>query len=218
MPNQQPVETTLYSLDSSPPKAPKTAQRRNSERHLSLLRVGCLIVGDRRELCLVKNISVGGMQIRVYSQIRPGTRLSVELKQGESVSGIARWVKDDGVGVTFDQPIDVVGLISASTRGRRPRMPRIEVQSAAWVREGATVHRATAVNISQGGLKIVAPTILPVGAAVVVSLTGVGPIAGVIRWAEQDAYGITFNRALGLSMLVAWLQEQQQRQRLSSAG
>ena len=68
--DELPVETTLYSLRDSPPGPP---ERRAGERHLTLLRVGSLIIGDRRELCLIKNVSAGGMLIRAYCDIALGT-------------------------------------------------------------------------------------------------------------------------------------------------
>jgi len=204
--DEQPVETTLYSLNDS---APEPVQRRTSERHLSLLRVGALIVGDRRELCLIRNVSAGGMMIRAYSTIPEGTSVAVELKQGDPVRGIVIWVKGDSLGVEFEEPIDVISLISASGDGPRPRMPRIEVQSAAWVREDGTMHRAQALNISQGGAKVTSRTPLNVGSDVVLTLPGLSPIAGVVRWEQDGAYGLTFNRSLSLPALVAWLQEQQ---------
>lgn len=208
--DEQPVETTLYSLA---PMAPEPQQRGTGEQQLSLLRVGSLTIGDRRELCLIKNVSVGGMLIRAYSKIQPGMRLSIELKHGESVSGVATWVEDECVGVSFDAPVDVLDLISSSMDGPRPRMPRIEVCCTAWVREGAAIHRARATNVSQGGAKLETDKDLPVGADVVVTLSGLAPIAGVIRWNEGRAYGITFNRVLALSELVGWLHQQQEQQR-----
>ena len=151
MVDEQPVETTVYSLGSG---TPEPEERRSGDRHLSLLRVGALMIGDRRELCLIRNISAGGMLIRAYSTIEQGSRLSVELKQGEAISGVARWTKEECVGVSFDSPIDVLALISSANDGQRPRMPRIEVQCTAWVREDATVHRMKASNISQGGIRV----------------------------------------------------------------
>lgn len=207
--DEQPVDTTLYSLGTQPPAPP---ERRSSERYLSLLRVGALIVGGRRELCLIKNISAGGMLIRAYSDIEEGSVLSVELKQGEAVTGRALWTRGEQVGVEFDQPIDVISLISGSTDGLRPRMPRIEVHCTAWVRDGANVHRTRAVNISQGGVRLEAPTDLPIGTDVVVTLPGLAPEPGVVRWANSEACGITFNRVLALTQLVGWLGERQERQ------
>ena len=178
-----------------------------------MLRVGALRVGDRRELCLIKNISAGGMMIRAYSRIEPGARVAVELKQGEAARGVVRWAKEDYVGVSFDSPIDVVALISAQTDGQRPRMPRVEVHCSAWVRQDATVHRTKVFDISQGGIKIECRDDLAIGADVAVTLIGLPPRQGVVRWKSGTAYGITFNGVLALSQLVAWLQEQRERPR-----
>jgi hypothetical protein len=202
--DEQPVETTLYSLGKSLPVAP---DRRTGERHLSLLRVGTLTIGDRRELCLIRNISAGGMLIRAYSTIGEGSRVCIELKQGEPISGTARWTKDECVGVTFDQPIDVIALLASSEDGPRPRMPRVEVDRTVWVRADANVHRARAADISQGGVKVECRSELPVKADVVVSLPGLDPCPGVVRWRADSTYGITFNRVIPLAILVSWLQD-----------
>jgi hypothetical protein len=208
--DEEPVETTIYSLAPLPPPAP---ERRADERHMSLLRVGALLIGDRRELCLIRNVSVGGMLIRAYSAIEPGTRLSIELKQGEAVHGAVLWAKDDLVGVSFDEPIDIVSLITTSSDAPRPRMPRLEVRCTAWVRDGAIVHRTRAVNISQGGVRVETAKGLTAGSQVTVTLPGMPPEQGVVRWSDEEGCGITFNRVLALSQLVAWVGEQQERQR-----
>ena len=206
--DNQPVETTVYSLKAS---APTAKHRPRAERHLSLFRVGALTIGDRRELCLIRNVSAGGMLIRAYCAIPPGTSLSIELKQGETVTGTARWMDGELVGVEFDDAIDIVSLISPSQDGPRPRMPRIEVDCSAMVREGAITTRTKALNVSQGGLRVVSPTELTIGANVIVTLTGLSPEPAVVRWKDGDCYGIAFNRVLSVSQLVTWLQDQQER-------
>jgi PilZ domain len=207
---EKPVETTLYSLAASAPARP---DRRSDERFLSLLRVGAITVSGTRELCLIRNISAGGMMIRAYSEIAPGTRLSIELKQGDPVSGIVQWVENGLTGVTFDSPIDVLALLAPSGVGPRPRLPRIEIDSTAWVRQDADVIRTKTINISQGGIRVESPKPLTVGADVVVTLPGLTPAAGVVKWSDGGAFGIGFNRALVLSELVRWLQEQQEDER-----
>lgn len=203
---EQRVETTIYSLSEAPPTAP--TERRDGERHLTLYRVGSIMVDERRELCLIKNISAGGMRIRVYSSLPVGRQLSIELKSGHPVSGRVSWVNQDNVGVTFDERIDVIEILSASMEGPRPRMPRIEVTCRASVREGASVYRMQACDISQGGIKLATTTVLPRGADVVITLPDLTPQAGVLRWIEDGYCGITFNRLLPLPSLVGWLQEQ----------
>ena len=207
---QQAVETTIYSLAPSPPKQP---DRRGNERYLSLLRVGAIAINGKRELCLIRNISAGGMMIRAYSPIPVGTRLSVELKQGDPVEGTVKWVEDGLTGVAFDEPIDVVLLLSAPNEGPRPRLPRIEVECVAWVREDGDVVRTRISNVSQGGVCVQSDTDLTLGADVVVTLPGLTPVAGIVKWSDDSTYGIAFNRALVLSSLVAWLKDRQSEQR-----
>lgn len=209
----QPVETTLYSLSDSPPRQ---VERREGERHLTLFRVGSITIGDRRELCLIKNISAGGMLIRAYSVLEPGVRIAVELKRGEQIPGTISWVKESNAGIAFDRPVDVVELLASSADGPRPRMPRVEVRCIASVRQGSQVYGMRARDISQGGLKVESRRDLAIGSDVIVTLPGLQSVQGVVRWKEGESYGITFNRLLALSELVAWLQAQ--RELLRAAG
>jgi hypothetical protein len=211
--DQQKVETTVYSLKSTPPLP---SERRTSERYLSLLRVGSLHIGVRRELCLVRNISAGGMMIRAYSEIALGTSLSIELRQGDPINGVVRWVQNDLIGVTFDQNVDVIGLLSLTLNGQQARIPRIEVDCSAWIREGSDVQRARLLNISPGGICVEAPKPLTLDEDVVITLIGLVPAAAVVKWADRNCYGIGFNRKLPLPELVAWLREQQEKQRISA--
>ena len=213
--SDHPVETTLYSLS---PSAPRRPERRHDERYLSLLRVGALIIGTRRELCLIRNISAGGMMIRPYSAIEQGTRLSVELKQGNMVSGIAQWAENGLIGITFDTQIDVVALLTPPGAGPQPRMPRIELDCSALVRHDGNVYRTRAINVSQGGICLESWATFPLGADVVVSLEGLASVAGVVKWQDGDSYGIGFNRVYPVNELMNFLQEQQQDECRRAAG
>lgn len=206
--NVQPVETTMYSLSAAPPGAPE--DRRTGDRMMTLYRVGSLLIAGERELCLIRNISAGGMMVRTFCPIAEGTRLSVELKCGQSISGAVSWSRDIHVGISFDDPIDVIDILSTSPEGPRPRLPRIEVSSFVTLREGAKTYRMRVCDISQGGLKVQCNTQLAPGSDVVVTLAGIEPQPGVVRWAHADQMGVTFNRLLSLPALVEWLRGQRQ--------
>lgn len=199
-----PIETTMYSMSAKPPP---DHNRREDERHLTLFRVGTIILGDRRELCLVKNISAGGALIRPYCALESETALLIELKEGQPVAGVVTWVRGSDAGITFDERVDVIGLLTSTADGPRPRMPRIEVECVCFVREGAVVHRAALQNVSQGGVSVEAPNPLTVGGEVTVSLPGLAPQAASVRWKHGDRYGISFNSVLPLAGLVKWLHE-----------
>ena len=203
------VETTLYSLSADAPACP---DRRHGERYVSLLRVGALTIDDRRELCLIRNVSAGGMMIRPYSPIAAGARVSIELKQGDPVSGVAQWTDSGLVGVSFDTPIDVLALLNAPTGRPRPRMPRIELSCTASLRSNGSVFRARVANISQGGICVDSPVDLELGDDVVVTLSGLHAAAGVVKWKEGAFHGIGFNRVYPVDELMKFLKERQRDQ------
>ena len=209
----QPVRTTLYSLSDAAPAPGGDADRREGERHMTLYRVGSILVEDRRELCLIKNISAGGMMIRLYCPIADETPVTVELKSGQPIPGRISWTRDHHAGIAFDEPIDVIDILSSSMEGPRPRMPRIETQCHAMLRDGANVLRVRVCDISQGGVKIASETVFVQGADVLVTLPGWEPQPGIACWSEEGFTGITFNRLLPLGELVSWLQEQRALQR-----
>ena len=209
----QPVETTLYSLSDEPPTPCGDTDRREGERHMTLYRVGSILVEDRRELCLIKNISAGGMMVRLYCAVAIGTNVTVELKSGQPIQGKVGWVRDQNAGVAFDRPIDVIDVLSNSMEGPRPRMPRIETNCQVTIREGANVFRVQACDISQGGVKIRTESVLPIGADIIVTLPGLDAQAGIACWCSNGQAGIAFNRLLPLGDLVAWLNVQRDMQR-----
>ena len=199
-----PIETTLYSMSVQPPTE---GNRRADERHMTLFRVGTLILGDRRELCLVKNISAGGVLIRAYCPLDPDMKVHVELKERQPLSGVVTWTKGTDAGITFDERVDVIDLLKSSGDDPRPRMPRIEVRCVCFVREGAVLHRSNMLNISQGGLSVETPNGLNVSADVTVTIPGLPTQDAVVRWADGNRYGLSFNAVLPLAGLVSWLQE-----------
>ena len=212
--NIQPVETTLYSLSDAPPSA--ETDRREGQRHMTLYRVGSILVADRREPCLIKNISAGGMMIRLYCSIAEDTPVTIELKSGQPISGRINWTRDQCAGISFDEPVDVIDILSTSMEGPRPRMPRIETDCFAMLRDGANVLRVRTCDISQGGVKLACETALPEGTDVVLVLPGLEPQRGIACWSEGGFIGIAFNRLIPLGDLVGWLHQRRELQR--SAG
>jgi len=204
--DDSPIETTVYSISDDPPAAP---DRRSGDRHLTLFRVGTIVLGKRRELCLVKNISAGGALIRAYCALAPGQRLKIELKEHQPVPGEVGWVRGTDAGITFDRPVDVVDLLKAAANGPRPRMPRVEVNGICFVREGAILHRALVRNVSQGGFSVETANPLSNGGEVTVTLPGLPPQPATVRWNDGQRYGISFNTVLPLAGLVEWLQSRE---------
>jgi len=199
------VEETGLSLSAAAPPPP---DRRRAQRHLTILRVGALIIGGERELCLVRNISAGGVMAHVYRHIDVGTRVAVEIKNDEPISGKIVWEEDGNVGIAFDEKIDVPDLLASSKMlgdGRRARRPRVQVNRLARLRCGADMFHVNVIDISQGGIKAEVDRALPVNADVVVTLDGFRPLAGVVRWSNESCAGIGFIQVIPIAELCEWL-------------
>jgi hypothetical protein len=196
---------TGFSFSNAVPLPP---ERREDERLIKILRVGTLIVDGRRELCLIRNISAGGVMAHVYSKLLPGQQVTIELKATQPVSGRVVWVDEAEAGIKFDSLVDVAELLANPAvldNGWRPRTPRVEIDRMATLRAGARTYWVHARDISQSGVKVETDNPPPADTEIVVALDGLRPIAGIVRWSSDTACGVAFNQLIPFGELIAWL-------------
>jgi hypothetical protein len=189
-------------------QVPGPPERRRSERDVKILRVGTLIVGERRELCLIRNISAGGLLAHVYSRLEPGDSVAVELKTHQPVPGRVIWVRDENAGIAFDKVMDLAELLANPAvldNGWRPRTPRVEIDRMATLRAGARTWWVQARDISQSGVKVETDQPPAEDSEIVLTLEGFRPLAGVVRWSKEECCGIAFNALIPFGELIAWL-------------
>jgi hypothetical protein len=201
------IVETGFSFSSEVPAPP---DRRNAERHIKILRVGTLVLEGRRELCLIRNISAGGLMAHVYSRVTPGQRVLVELKTNQTVTGRVVWARENNAGIQFDAAMDVAELLAnppLMANGWRPRTPRVEVDRMATLRCGFKTSWVQAHDVSQSGVKIESEHPPEAGAPVVVTLDGFRPLDGVVRWKSERQCGIAFNQLIPFSELIDWLKK-----------
>jgi len=203
-------DETIFSFSERAP-LPPSAERRHAPRHLTILRVGALVGEEGRELCLIRNISAGGLMAHVYSRHLSGEAVAIELKTNHQISGKVIWAEGSNIGVKFDAPIDVGEMLSSQAvleNGWRPRLPRIEVDRLATLRCGARIYGVNTRDISQGGVKIETDEPLDVGREVVLTLDKFRPVHGVVRWCAGGLAGIAFNQLIPFGELMAWLRDE----------
>jgi hypothetical protein len=196
---------TGFSFSNAVPLPP---ERREDERLIKILRVGTLIVDGRRELCLIRNISAGGVMAHVYSKLAPGQSVTIELKATQPVTGRVVWVDEAEAGIKFDTLVDVAELLANPAvldNGWRPRTPRVEIDRMATLRAGARTYWVHARDISQSGIKVETDNPPEPDTEIVVALDGLRPLAGIVRWSGDTGCGIAFNQLIPFGELIAWL-------------
>ncbi|MDB5705434.1 MAG: hypothetical protein JWN66_2550 [Sphingomonas bacterium] len=213
-------ELTTISFSISPPSPP---DRRHEARQVTVLRVAKLQTPRSEELCLVRNISGGGLMAHIYSELNVGDPVTAEFKSGHAVSGRVLWRRDGLAGIQFNAPVNAVEVLADkvdfSPTALQPRAPRVGLEVRGRIRVGARYHAVTLSNISQSGARIQPGEVVEVGQKLVLMVAGLPPIAGSIRWRDSERAGIHFDTPIPFDILARWVpivQEQARERRLGS--
>jgi hypothetical protein len=171
---------------------------------------GALTVGTVRQVCSIRKISAGGAVLHVDQDIEAGARLELELMTGAQLAGTVAWRRGFEVGLRFDAPVDVFAIIAqdiVSQPGERRRMPRVETVCSALLETKAGTELVTTRDISQGGAKIDVPFALVPEERILITIDGLPPIPGVVRWSGGNVAGIAFLPELRWQELMLWLKQ-----------
>lgn len=209
-------ELTVVSFSTDPPSPP--LERRSSPRDISVLRTALLRTSHGEELCLVRNISIGGLMAHVFSDLAVADPVTIEFKSEHSVRGRVVWRRDELAGIKFGQPIELSDVLSNQFESTfmplAPRAPRAEVNVPARVRSTNGWQPAILRNISQGGAKLQLSKPDEIGATVLLSAPGLAVIPGAVRWRRDGNAGVAFDRLIPFSDIARWVAEShRQRER-----
>ena len=197
-------ESTTVSLSTA---VPRPAERQTDERLSSMLRVGKLTdQAGVEQLVKIKNLSAGGVMAIVTRPPATGEQVNIELSS-ERIPATVVWIRNDMVGLKFDQNLDLGELLAGRKprHGFRPRPPRLEIPCKASVRVGKTYYTVDVHDISLGGIKVQPIEEYCVGKKVVVVVESLRPIKGEVRWYSDRRAGIVFDRALEFEELSEWV-------------
>jgi PilZ domain len=197
---------TIYSLSADVPSADVS---RNSDDDVALW-PGALTSGSVRRACSIRKLSAGGAILHCDHDVEIGERLELELMNGEHLGGRVAWRRGSEVGLSFDSQIDVFAIIAqdiVSQPGERRRMPRVETVCPALLDVDGRTQAVTTRDVSQGGVKLDVPFALAPEQKVTVTLDGLRPVEGVVRWAAGTLAGIAFLPELRWQELMLWLKD-----------
>jgi hypothetical protein len=193
------------------PQEDEYDDRRVGPRHISVLRVGRAVWNGRDQLCVVRNLSVGGLMFECLHPPVIDQRVTIELRSDKQMTGIVRWTRDVAAGVEFDQTVNVGQMLReerSSLLRVRPRAPRFVRRGTVRLigRESDTVF-GDIIDISIGGLSCRTDQPLRRGEPIVASIDGIGATNAELRWTRGDVAGIRFDKPLSWRAFQLWLDE-----------
>ncbi|RYE03580.1 MAG: PilZ domain-containing protein [Sphingomonadales bacterium] len=213
------IEHASIPVPGSKPIPVAGSERRTDQRHtITVYRSAILRWRDHEGLCLIRDISPGGMMCHCPVALTRGERVEVELRSGHRIAGSVAWCDGDRIGLSFDERIDVAGTLNAPSRGRETfvqRMPRLRSGCPVTL---VTTHGTQAValiDISQGGAKVEAP-LLRKDDLVTLGIGGLEPHRGMVRWTREGRAGIAFLSPVPFDALARWAAERATPQRVGT--
>lgn len=185
-----------------------TDDRRQANRHVSVLVLAKVISEGVAQMCKVRDISSTGMRIETREALGTGQSLSVEFRSGRRVDGVVRWVREPHAGIEFAAELAVeilLGHADRTTITPRARLPRFERTAEAVVKRDQLVRPAQLLNISLTGACLGVTDTFRVHDPVVVTIDGLPPRSGEVMWLEDGKIGVRFLQAIELAAFNAWL-------------
>ena len=197
-------ESTTVSLSTG---VPRPIERRSDERISAMLRVAKLTdASGAEQLVKLTNLSAGGLAAIVGNAPEIGQHVAVEVSSQKIPASVV-WLRDDVVGLKFDQDVDLGELLAGRKprHGFRPRPPRLQIPCKASVRVGKLYYSVDVHDISLGGMKVEPIEEYCVGKKVIVVVESLRPIKGEVRWYADRRAGIVFDKPLDFDELTEWV-------------
>jgi hypothetical protein len=184
--------------------------RREDSRLLTIFRVGKLTTDRFEELCLVRNVGVGGLMARVHSPLVARQRVRVELRSDRKLWGNVLWIRDGTAGIGFDGHVDIDEMLARSdVRGddRRSTGPRLNIECGARLNVDGRDHGVRVHDLGQCGVGVTSADTWENGQDVSVKLEGFRAIDGSVLWCRGGRIGIAFNKPIPFDEMTGWLQD-----------
>lgn len=192
---------------------PSTAgsDQRAAQRFTLILRAAKLLTETGEYLCVLRDVSSGGLRLRLFHPLTLPPSLKIELTGGEQYRLDLAWQDGEQAGCQFtDGPVDTDRLLEeAGPFPKRSIRLRLHQPLAVTLHSDGSAVEAELHDISQFGAALSCAERLAVGQQFELDAPGLGQLTARVRWRRGALYGLVFEQSYrldGLARLVARLQ------------
>ena len=175
--------------------------RRAGPRVTVMIRPAKLIADNREFLCVVRDVSEGGLKLRLFHALPQHRHLTIEFENGERHAIQLIWQDGELAGCGFVGEVDLPRLIAAHQGPYPRRQPRLQVAVDAVLCTGGLRTPITMRDISQRGAAIDCPGWLMIDELVRIESSVLPTIHAKVRWRRPPRYGVVFEQTFRLEEL-----------------
>lgn len=190
-----------WLASSAPVSAPQMEERRSAARVTVMIRPAKLIADNREFLCVVRDVSEGGLKLRLFHALPQHGHLTIEFENGERHAIRLVWQAGELAGCHFVDEVDLPRLIAAHDGPYPRRQPRLQVEVPAMLCTGGLRTPITMRDISQRGASVDCPGWLMIDELVRIESQVLPTIHAKIRWRRPPRYGVVFEQTFRLEEL-----------------
>jgi hypothetical protein len=173
-------------------------------RNLFFFRTARLAGKEGEALCEILALAESGAVLRANAAHDEGEGCALELNSLHHLPGKVAWTEEDRLGLEFDDR-DAVRKVLASRELSFPyRAPRLHLRLTLEIRLGARRLEVRSQDMNESGIKLELPVDCA-GEEAILSLDGLGPVAGRVRWWRDGQAGISFARPIPSAAFTRWI-------------
>ncbi|MDB5677921.1 PilZ domain-containing protein [Sphingomonas bacterium] len=199
--------TSGQSSETDRNAASPAGDLRADARHRTVLQVAKLATERGDELCILRNVSAGGLRAEVYCQLAVGDPVQLELRTGRGMAGRVVWASGSSIGVAFDRKVPILSYLAHQAMqelGRRVRPPRVRIGEPGILRLPEGDFLAAIVDASQAGMRIRSDRKLSAGTECKVVGEGLGERGALVRWCRDGEMGVQLKQPLSFREFAQW--------------
>lgn len=173
------------------------AEQRAAPRFTALMRSAKLVCGQDEFVCVVRDVSVGGVRLRCFHTVPRGAPMALELLNGTLLDIVP--VRQDGCEASFRfvRPVAIEHLIGENELYPR-RLLRLNLSMPLTLRTRSGLVPAVTRNLSQQGCRVVCAVPLALAQPVIVESRQLPGIRAKVRWRHDGVCGLAFDDTFSL--------------------
>jgi PilZ domain len=168
---------------------------RESPRYTLLMRAAKLVSRDGEFLCVVRDASETGVNIRLFHRLPDNDFLNLEFPNGDRHRLELVWQQDDRAGLKFVETADIGRLLEGPSRYTK-RPIRVNLDMRVLLSAGTQTSEGRLIDLSQQGAKVLCGERFAIDQRIRLSgpsaAMGLPDVNAKVRWRRENAYGLVF--------------------------